>query len=189
MVKGRLKKDDLLYFFSVFIVSFILVLLQAPNHGDHLSPRYLFGVYPSILFFTAILYKVYHDQLQKKVKLLVYGLTIITFLFSVKELYKGILFIKTSDKVVRELTERFRSRKESVLVFGDLALPKNLQTIYFEKRQFYVKPEELQMFLNLSKIPASEILYLTTENIGTCVKGTPICKDAEWMTYGLYRSK
>ncbi|WP_061224566.1 LA_3751/LA_3752 family putative glycosyltransferase [Leptospira weilii] len=175
---------ELLYL-GVSILSIFLILATAPNHGDHISPRYLFGTYPLLFVLGLILAESFLDS---KKSFAYYGmliLVVISLLFSVKQWFYAIQFIRTSDKNVRTMMDYFRSQNKRYLVFTDTNIPKNIQSLMYEKTILYVSEKKLVSdFLarDAFKIDPSQILIvrlLTTAlpvDEKGCISGYRFCK-------------
>lgn len=177
------------YYLVISILILLLISFTAPNHGDHISPRYLFGIYPSIFLFG---YFTYENILQKQkgIPLIAFQFIIlILVLFSVKQLYKNIKFISDSDKLVRMLTDKVNELEEKNVVFLDQVLAKNLQTINYSKNLYYAKPEQVSDFLKISRLNSKEIIFISTEYSQECLSNNQICKDRpSFMNINFYKS-
>ncbi|MCG9874628.1 MAG: hypothetical protein MH321_07585 [Leptospiraceae bacterium] len=173
--KSICKEQEFYFLITIFIL--LLISFTAPNHGDHLSPRYLFGIYPSFFLFSYYTYNITKTKLKRNFLLLFHLLIIVLILFSVKQLYKNIKFISDSDKLVRSLTDKVSEQKEQNIVFLDQVLAKNLQTINYTKNLYYSKPEDISNFLKVSKIDKSNILFISTEYSSQCILDFKLCKD------------
>ncbi|WP_210416346.1 LA_3751/LA_3752 family putative glycosyltransferase [Leptospira idonii] len=170
-------KSNEFLFFTVSILSMSLILFTAPNHGDHLSPRYLFGVYPSFFLFTALAVK---DILKfsGKGKLSALIVFLLCFGFSVKQLWKTVQFVRESDKTVSLISKLILSKPQDTIVFLETGLPKNLQTYFFEKKQYHVTKEEIGQFLTASQVDASRVLLVDIEAKDSCFEEI-FCRDEE----------
>lgn len=175
---------ELLYL-GVSILSIFLILATAPNHGDHISPRYLFGTYPLLFALGLILVESFLDFKKSAVYYGVLILVVISLLFSVKQWFYAIRFIRTSDKNVRTMMDYFRSENKKYLVFTDTNIPKNIQSLMYEKTILYVSEKKLVSdFLakDVFKIDPSQILIvrlLTTAlpvDEKGCISGSRFCK-------------
>ncbi|EMO82852.1 ArnT family glycosyltransferase [Leptospira santarosai] len=176
---------ELLYL-STSILSIFLILATAPNHGDHISPRYLFGTYPLLFVLGLILVESFFDS---KKSVVYYGtiiLIVISLSFSVKQWFYAVRFIRVSDKNVRTMMDYFRSSENKrYLVFTDTNIPKNIQSLMYEKTILYVSEKKLVSdFLakDALKIDPNRILIVrlltTTLPVDEkgCISGSRFCR-------------
>lgn len=195
VVYKRSYKDILsleLLYLGVSILSIFLILATAPNHGDHISPRYLFGTYPLIFVLGLILVESFLDSQKSVVYYATSILVVVSILFSVKQWFYAVQFIRTSDKNVRTMMDYFRSENKKYLVFTDTNIPKNIQSLMYEKTILYVPEKKLVSdFLakDAFKIDPSQILIVrlltTTLPVDRkgCISGYRFCRSESSLPY------
>ncbi len=164
----------------VFFFGLFFLLLFSPNHGDHISPRYLFGLYPSIFVLSSICFQNLFLQKKDLIRRLILGFLFLSILFSVRQFYKNVQFIQKSDQNVALLNHIFISQPEKNFIFLEQALPKNLQTLMFEKSMYYLEnPNQLETFLKMSNLPPKDILIVSTELNVACIENSTYCHDKQ----------
>lgn len=179
LLQNSVLPRDFFFYFSNVSISLVLLLFFAPNHGDHISPRYLFGIYPVFFLFCLFVFFELWANANRFTKL---GLTLIVFVLSflsLREFHKTMKFISNSDEAVAAISKEIGSSKEPFLVFTDQILAKNLQTLHYSKTQFYVPKDKLVSFFQKAKLPRNQVLILSAEPNGKCLIPNAICEFRE----------
>lgn len=165
------------YYLVISILIFVLISFTAPNHGDHISPRYLFGIYPSLFIFSYFTYQNTKKSLSK-IKLTLFNILIfVLILFSTKQLYNNIKFVSNADKMVRSVTDIVDRQEEKNIVFLDQVLAKNLQTLNLTKNLYYSELEHIPDFIKISNLDTKDVLFISSEYSDQCLLDTLLCQD------------
>ncbi len=106
-----------------------------------------------------------------------YILLIFMLAFSFSQLIKNIKFISSSDKVVRILSNIVSEQKEMNIVYLDQVLPKNLQSIHFNKNFYYSEIDKIPYFLKISKIDPENLLFVSSTHSNKCFLNGKLCED------------
>lgn len=118
----------------IFFMGGTLILLTAPNHGDHFAPRYLFGLFPpGILLFLHEL----KDFQNIKKRNLKYGVLFFTGLLLLQGLNiwkKNFFWLLSLDKMVLQAENVILNQKEDVIAFIEYASSRNLLLSFTEKK-------------------------------------------------------
>lgn len=172
-------------YLSISILSMSLILMTAPNDGGHLSARYLFGVYPFLFVLGLLLFEALLDSKKTLFYWVSIFIIVSSVFFSFKQWLYAVQFIRSSDKNVQTMVDYFKSVNKKYIVFTDTNIPKNLQSLMYEKTMFVVSEKRLfPDFLAKKtwKIDPDEILIirlLTTalpvDDKG-CLTGYRFCK-------------
>ncbi len=161
----------LISFLSAFAVS-----LSAPNHGDHLSPRYLFGIYPALFLFCYFSFQMGFPKGNQVVRLGILSILLFTCIFANKQLLKNIKFIKESDQFVRQISDIVAKQPESKIVLLDQVLAKNLQTIHFQKEFYSTELRNLPKFFEKSGFSKADVLFLSSIHTSNCYLEGTVCE-------------
>ncbi len=111
-------------------VAFLTVLASAPNHGDHIAPRYLFGLFAPGCILTVLIVRDWKwTRLRRALSLFVLILAILSF----RSHYKSYTWIRNSDTAARAVLEKIRMVEARHIVFEEYGSPLNLQNLFQEK--------------------------------------------------------
>jgi len=160
-IKKKKNPIENFLFFSITF-SFILILATAPNDGDHIAPRYLFGTFSlfSILLASQI-FELKKFPLQKILGIIV-SLTIVISTFF---LFKNIRWLAKSDKNIISFNAKLEKIPEKIIIFQEYASPLNLQNSYSD-RIFYVAEEEKDLGLLVGLLVTNKVeSFVIAENI------------------------
>lgn len=177
-------------FLSISCLSAFAVSLTAPNHGDHLSPRYLFGIYPALFLFCYFSFEKLFSKSNSFVRIGILSLLVLAFFFSGKQLFKNIKFIKESDQFVRQISDIVAKQPESKIVLLDQVLAKNLQTIHFQKDFYFTDLSNIPKFFEKSGFSKADVLFLSSIHTDNCYLGGTVCEDRSGvLNLKFYKSK
>ena len=147
--RSLFKNETFKFLYFSFFCSFILICIFIPNHGDHISPRYLF----SILFIGIITLLIFLESIHFKVLKFIF---IFFMISSFHSTYKSYEFVLKSDKEISNLLNMIKKNSSDILIFDYYAYPLNLQMIYEEKKFLVYKDlnhlEKLLKILEKNKI-------------------------------------
>ncbi|MBK8398629.1 MAG: hypothetical protein IPL26_25705 [Leptospiraceae bacterium] len=159
----RMNDPNKLFLILVIIVSMVSILLTSPNNGGHISPRYLFGIYPILCLISIICYKdllkYFKNQLQqgknnfliRNSKLLLSLFFFLLVTFSFKSTYDNLQWIKRSSIDVDKFNQVLQSLPENIILFRDYGPPLNAQNSYFSKLLFVAEGDSYTEFFSLLK--------------------------------------
>ncbi|MBL8018720.1 MAG: glycosyltransferase family 39 protein [Leptospirales bacterium] len=121
-------------------VSAILILLTSPNHGDHMAPRYLFGLFPLavILSLKSIDGFRKFGNWPQRVALVI---LILLSGYSVRQTWSAFAFYAQVTEEVRSLNAFASKHAEDVLVLREYALALNLQNSFGSRKVFLADSE------------------------------------------------
>lgn len=130
-IKNQIKET---LFLKVFLaVSIILILLTSPNHGDHISPRYLFGTYPFLAIAGVLMFQRLTET--KFQKTAIAAITI-TILYSFYSSYKSYKWYKDSAVNVSVINSFVQKTGAKNIILADYGYALNLQNSHYQKTFF-----------------------------------------------------
>ncbi len=178
--KTRSKKNEeprQKFLFIVISLSLLFILITSPNNGGHISPRYLFGVYPILSIFSVTCYKFileyfislrekrldsfFYRNLALSFKILFFWLVGFSFFFT----YQNYQWLKKSSANVSLFNSKLQSLADkSPIVFRDYSQPLNAQSLYLNQMTFTLEDLNglsllLQKFksANIGKVLVSQV--------------------------------
>lgn len=153
-------------------ISFFAILFTSPNHGDHIAPRYLFGLYPIslILFFYLIeeFFEIYSSIFYKILFALI-------LFYSSFHSFKNFIRVKNTFLELSKFHSSIRKIKSDVLILRSYAEGLNTQNIYLEKKILAATNEK--KLKNLIKILNSQNLSYSILSFGVYAKDLEFIKN------------
>jgi hypothetical protein len=144
------KRDSSKDFFLILIaIAFIAILFSSPNHGDHIAPRYFFGLYPigviTFIIFLNEFFQVYESKIYK-------GILFLIIIYSIQNCFKNYVWMHDVFSKLNYFQTTIRDLKTDSVIFTSYAEPLNSQNIYLEKKvQVANTPEKMRRLLEIKK--------------------------------------
>ncbi|MBE7412465.1 MAG: hypothetical protein L6Q54_07860 [Leptospiraceae bacterium] len=129
------------FLFFAIVISFCLILFISPNDGDHIAPRYLFGIFPLLCVLFLLLIPEFDF---KGFNTIFQILIILSILFSSYSLWKNIRWISNSDKNIISFNTKLNKIPEKIIIFQEYASTLNLQNSYSD-RIFFVAEKKTDL--------------------------------------------
>ncbi|WCL48350.1 LA_3751/LA_3752 family putative glycosyltransferase [Leptospira sp. GIMC2001] len=202
-----------LYISIAFILSTILLLSFAPNHGDHISPRYLFGTYPLAFLLFGFFLQIIVDKLKIEYRELKFShltriistnillslalvYAVIASIYSFTQYSWAIKYIRDADNQLYSINSLLKDRIEDIFVFTELDLPLNLQSLYYDKIFLHVPEQNLEKFIaeqNKLKVDKKRMLVISMPNSKInaslngkdCIRDLSFCKSSQTLPMGI----
>jgi hypothetical protein len=157
------------FLFIVISLSLFCILITSPNNGGHISPRYLFGVYPVLSIFSVTCYKFISEYLislrEKRMEAFFYKNLALSFkilflclvVFSIISTYQNYQWLKKSSGNVSIFNSKLQSLAgKNPIVFRDYSQPINAQSLYLNQMTFTLEDLNGLSFL-LQKFESANI--------------------------------
>ncbi len=173
------------FLFIVISLSLLCILITSPNNGGHISPRYLFGVYPVLSIFSVTCYKFILEYLtgmrEKRLESFFYRNLDLSFkilfvclvTFSIISNYQNYRWLQKSSANVSIFNSRLQSLAgKNPIVFRDYSQPLNAQSLYLNQMTFTLEDlNDLSILLqkfksaNIGKAIVSQVFPAAMDDI------------------------
>lgn len=149
-------------FLSILVlISFSSICITTPNHGDHIAPRYLFGLYPiSVILFVYLL----EDFFEMNQAIFYKILICIIFLYSLIHSAKNFIQVKNTFVNLNRFNQALKNTNADVILFRSYAEPLNSQNIYLEKK--ILVADSIEKLFKLVKILKSKKIKFVISSFG-----------------------
>lgn len=119
------------FLLAMILLATPFILLTSPNDGDHIAPRYLFGIFaPATILILLILRSIRYEKWIN----LVWVLAVFLGALSIRYNYNNYKWIMSSDRVVRSFIDQIRKSKSRIVVSDGYGPALNMQNVFFEKK-------------------------------------------------------
>ncbi len=157
---------------TLVLISFLCICFTTPNHGDHIAPRYLFGLYPiSVILFVYLL----EDFFEMNNAIFYKVLICLIFIYSFFHSAKNFIQVKETFVNLNYFNQALKNIDAEVIIFRTYAEPLNAQNIYLEKKVLVADSKE--KLIKLVKILKTKNLKYAISAFGKYQDDLPKIKE------------
>lgn len=174
-LRKRIQSSNKFFLFFIVSLSAICILLTSPNNGGHISPRYLFGVYPLLSILSIISYKSLVEYanliksekeenfLWKNATSIIQILFLILIVLSFYSTFRNYQWLQRASNSVLIFDKQLKVLAEdNPIIFRDYSQPLNAQSLYLDQMTFVMeKLEFLPSLLDKLKLAGKEKVLLS----------------------------
>jgi 4-amino-4-deoxy-L-arabinose transferase-like glycosyltransferase len=147
-----------------WVASFVILLIIAPNAGDHMAPRYLFGLFPiGTVLAVAVLAR--GGLASSRPRQVAAAVVFAALCFwSVRSTLSGLKFYDNARREIREMNVLLE-QTQGVLVFSDVRMAMNLQNSFANRPLLVAETPELMSKLNRTLQAQDVTLVALNQNL------------------------